>query len=161
MNAPHLAIEVARRAGVKLVMAGKVDPGADTEHFEEMVAPLIDGEQIKFLGEVSDKKKKELLEMAKAFIFPLQWPEPFGLVMPEAMASGTPVIAFPFGSVPEIIKDGVSGFIVGDLDQMTEAVAKIDQIDLLGCRKYAEERFSVGRMVDDYEEVFEKILMKH
>lgn len=160
LKGPHLAIEVAKRADVRLIMAGKVDPGADTEYFEDMIAPHIDGDQIKFLGEVSDKKKRELLELAKAFIFPLQWPEPFGLVMPEAMACGTPVIAFPLGSVPEIVKDGVSGFIVKDIDEMAGAVKRVGEIDLTSCRKYAEERFSVSRMVDDYEAIFEKILMK-
>lgn len=160
LKAPHLAIEVAKRAGVKLIMAGKVDPGSDAKYFEEKVAPQIDGEQIKFLGEVSDKKKRELLEKAKAFIFPLQWPEPFGLVMPEAMACGTPVIAFPFGSVPEVVKDGVSGFIVEDIDQMVSAVKRVNELSPAACRSYAEERFSVGRMTDDYEAAFETILKK-
>ncbi|HDP70522.1 MAG TPA: glycosyltransferase family 4 protein [Actinobacteria bacterium] len=154
----HLAIDVAKRAGIKLVVAGKIDPGGDTEYFEEKIYPQVDGEQIKFLGEVTDKRKKELLRDARAFIFPLQWSEPFGLVMIEAMASGAPVIAFPYGSVPEIVVDGENGFIVESIDEMVKAVTKIDEIDSFKCRNYVEKKFSAPRMVDDYEEIYQKII---
>ncbi|MDI6689844.1 MAG: glycosyltransferase family 4 protein [Actinomycetota bacterium] len=160
LKAPHLAVEVARKAGIKLIMAGKIDPGKDMVYFEEKVKPYIDGDQIKFLGEITEDEKKELLKYAKGFVFSLQWPEPFGLVMAEAMACGTPVIAFPFGSVPEVVMDKETGFIVNTLDEMGEAVAKVDQIDPLKCRRYVEERFSVSRMVDDYESIYRKMLSK-
>ncbi len=154
----HTAIDVAKRAGINLIMAGKIDPGPDTEYFEERVYPKIDGKQIKFLGEVTDKRKKELLRDAKAFIFPLQWPEPFGLVIIEAMASGTPVIAFPYGSVPEIVIDGETGFIVNTVEEMVEAVSKVDKIDLFKCRDYAEKKFSAAKMADDYEAIYRKMI---
>jgi len=154
----HTAIDVAKRAGINLIMAGKIDPGPDMEYFEERIYPQIDGKQIKFLGEVTDKRKKELLKDAKAFIFPLQWPEPFGLVMIEAMASGTPVIAFPYGSVSEIVIDGETGFIVNTVEEMVEAVSKVDKIDLFKCRDYAEKRFSSARMADDYEAIYRKMI---
>ncbi|MDO8886098.1 glycosyltransferase family 4 protein [Candidatus Oleimmundimicrobium sp.] len=157
----HTAIDVAKKAGVNLIMAGKIDPGSDTEYFEKMIYPQIDGKQIKFLGEVTDKRKKELLRDAKAFLFPLQWPEPFGLVMIEAMAAGTPVIAFPYGSVPEIVIDGESGFIVNSVEEMIGAITKIDKIDLFKCRNYVEKKFGATRMVDDYEEVYKKIIKRH
>lgn len=153
-------IEVAKKAGVKLVMAGKIDAGKDTVYYEEQVKPLIDGEQIKYLGEVTEKQKRELFRDARAFLFPLQWPEPFGLVMIEAMTCGTPVISLPYGSVPEVVKDGVSGFVVKSLDEMVEAIGKLDEIDAQKCHDYVQERFSVTKMTDDYLALYEKMLEK-
>lgn len=160
LKGTHLAVEIARRAGVKLVIAGKIDPGRDTLYFEEKVKPFIDGEQIRFLGEVSEREKRELLKKAKAFIFPLQWPEPFGLVMIEAMATGTPVIAFPKGSVSEVVEDKKTGFIVDTMDEMVEAVYRVGEIDPHICRSYVEERFGVSRMTGDYEALYLEILEK-
>lgn len=155
-----VVIRIAKKAGIKLVMAGKIDPGRDTEYFEKEVAPHIDGEQIIFKGEVSEKEKRELLRDAKAFIFPLQWAEPFGLVMPEAMACGTPVISFPYGSVPEVVDNGITGFVVNTEDEMVEAVKKVDEIDPYKCREHAESRFGVPRMAQDYLALYEKIIGK-
>lgn len=161
LKGTHLAIEVAKRAGVKLLIAGKIDAGKDTEYFHEKVEPYVDGKQIVFLGEVTEKQKRDLLRDAKAFIFPLQWSEPFGLVMIEAMICGTPVISFPYGAVPEVVIDKETGFIVRSIGEMTEAVRKIDQIDPKKCRDLVEERFGVPRMVDDYEAVYQKIIDQH
>lgn len=152
-----VVIRIAKKAGVKLVMAGKIDPGRDTKYFEEKVHPHIDGKQIIFKGEVSESEKRNLLKDSRAFIFPLQWPEPFGLVMPEAMATGTPVIAFPYGSVPEIVENGITGFVVKTEDEMVEAVKRVDEIDHKECRDHAEKRFGVPRMAADYLELYKKI----
>ncbi|MDI6892730.1 MAG: glycosyltransferase family 4 protein [Actinomycetota bacterium] len=160
LKGTHLAVEVARRSGVKLIIAGKIDPGRDHDYFDEKVKPYIDGKQIEFHGEISEKKKRELLRDAKAFIFPLQWPEPFGLVMVEAMTAGTPVIAFPRGSVPEVIEDKRTGFIVDTIDEMVKAVGRIGEIDPHECRNYAEERFGISHMTRDYEALYLKILEK-
>lgn len=161
LKGTHLAIEVAKRAGVKLLIAGKIDAGKDTIYFQEKVEPHIDGKQIVFLGEVTEKQKRELLRDAKGFIFPLQWSEPFGLVMIEAMICGTPVISFPYGAVPEVVRDKETGFVVRSIGEMVEAVKTIDQIDTKKCRDLVEERFGVSRMVDDYEDVYEKIVGQH
>lgn len=153
-----IVIDIAKKAGVKLIMAGKIDPGRDMEYFKTEVEPKVDGEQIIFKGEVSEVEKRDLLAKAKAFVFPLQWNEPFGLVMPEAMACGTPVISFPYGSLPELVINGETGFIVNTNDEMVEAIKKVDQIDPAVCRKHTEERFGIGRMTDDYVNAYEKII---
>lgn len=155
-----VAVEVAKKAGVKLLLAGKIDPGRDMRYFTEKVEPGIDGRQIRWLGEVSEEEKRQLYRDAKGFIFPLQWREPFGLVMVEAMATGTPVIAFPYGAVPEIVADGKTGFLVDTVDEMAEAVRKVDQIDQYECRRHVEEHFSVRRMTDDYLALYEEIVKK-
>ena len=153
-----IAVDVALEAGINLVIAGKIDPGKDTRFYEERIAPKVDGKQIIYKGEVPEEEKRTLLRDAKGFIFPLQWAEPFGLVMAEAMASGTPVIAFPFGSVPEIVKNGKTGFVTNDFEQMVEAVKDIESIDPRDCRKQAVEEFCVSRMVDEYEKLYKKVI---
>ncbi|KCZ72661.1 glycosyltransferase [Candidatus Methanoperedens nitroreducens] len=153
-----IAIDVSLRANVKLIIAGKVNPGKDTLFYEEKIVPRIDGKQIIYKGEVPEDEKRSLLRDAKGFIFPLQWAEPFGLVMVEAMASGTPVIAFPYGSVPEIVKNGQTGFVVDNIEQMVEAVNSIERIDPSDCRRWVLEKFTVSRMVDEYEEIYKRII---
>lgn len=155
---PHVAIEVAKRAGRKLVLAGKVNEGVDVEYFRTMVEPHIDGDRVVFLGEVDDREKARLMGEAACFLFPIQWSEPFGLVMLEAMAAGTPVLAFNRGSAAEVVKDGVGGFLARDTDQMVEMVTKVDQLDPAACREYATTTFSVDRMVDGYLENYFDIL---
>jgi glycosyltransferase involved in cell wall biosynthesis len=149
------AIAVAKRTGMPLVIAGKVDPGQDTEYFEQAVLPHVDGEHVRFEGEVSDERKRELCARARAMLFPVRWPEPFGLVMIEAMSCGTPVIATPYGAVPEVVTDGVTGFVVGDEDAMVHAVHRIDEIDPAVCRADVEARFSPSAMADAYIRVYE------
>ena len=151
------AIEVARRSGVPLVLAGRVHPG-DAQFFEEHVLPHVDAEMVTFLGEVSNERKCELLAEARALLFPVREPEPFGLTMAEALACGTPVVAEPLGAVPEVITDRETGFLVTGLDAMTEAVSRTGQISPARCRDEAETRFHPGQMVDGYEKLYRDIL---
>jgi glycosyltransferase involved in cell wall biosynthesis len=155
----HLSIEVARRTGRRLVMAGALQPQY-ADYFHDVIEPELD-DQIVFLGEVGDPRRRELFSNAAAFLFPILWPEPFGLVMIEAMATGTPVVAFRNGSVPEVIDDGVTGFIVEDVDQMVEAVGRVHQIDGAACRHAVEERFTVDRLVTDYEALYARLIAAH
>jgi glycosyltransferase involved in cell wall biosynthesis len=148
----HLSIEVARRTGRRLLMAGALQPQY-ADYFHEMIEPELD-DQIVFLGEVGDSRRRDLFANAAALLFPILWPEPFGLVMIEAMATGTPVIALRNGSVPEVIDDGVTGFIVEDVDQMVDAVGCMHQIDGADCRRAVEDRFTVDRLVTDYEALY-------
>ena len=152
---PDVAIEIARRAGVPLRIAAKID-AADREYFERVVAPLLDDPLVEFIGEIGDADKSAFLGGARALLFPIDWPEPFGLVMIEAMACGTPVIARPCGSVPEVLRPGVTGFIADSVSDLVDAVKRIDTIDRARCRREFEERFSVGRMVDDYEALYQR-----
>lgn len=153
-KAQGLAIEVARRAGMPIILAGKVDPGDDRAYFDEAVAPHVDGVNVIFEGEVRDDRKRELYAGADALLFPIQWEEPFGLVMVEAMASGTPVIATPRGSVPEVVADGVSGFIVPDVPAMVDAVRRLGTLSAKACRAHVEGKYSAAAMADGYEAVY-------
>ena len=149
---PHRAIAVAREAGVPLVLAGPVQPGQQ-EFFEREVEPHIDGERVRYIGEVGEEKG-DLYAGARALLMPIRWPEPFGLVMTEAMACGTPVIAFPEGSAPELVLDGETGFVVEDEHAMAEAVGRLDEIDPARCRSSAEERFDVAPVAEAYERAY-------
>ena len=156
---PHLAIEIAKRTGCKLKMAGKIDP-VDREFFEEQIKPSLDGQQIEFLGEFNHQQKCPLLSGAIATLFPITWQEPFGLVMTESMALGTPVIAIAIGSTPEVIEDGRTGFLCHDVEECIAAVDRLGEIDRHACRDRVIAKFSVERMVDDYEAVYQKLLAK-
>ncbi|MFN2614623.1 MAG: glycosyltransferase family 4 protein [Actinomycetota bacterium] len=151
------AIEVAKRLDIPIVLAGKVDPGDDSAYFDEEIRPHIDGQLVRFEGEVPDHRKRELFAHARALLFPIRWDEPFGLVMIEAMACGTPVIATPFGAVPEVVIDGVTGFIAEDIDAMTKAVEQLSSIDPAKCRAHVERNFSPGAMTDGYERVYAQV----
>jgi glycosyltransferase involved in cell wall biosynthesis len=151
------AIEAARRAGRRLVLAGKVDPH-DTSHVRTAVEPWLDGDRIRAVGEVGGQTKRNLLAGADALLFPIEWDEPFGLVMVEALAAGTPVIGFRRASVPEVVEHGRSGYVVDGVDEMVEAIRHIGEIDRAACRRSAEERFTVGRMVDDVEAMYRSVL---
>ncbi|MCA1569519.1 MAG: glycosyltransferase family 4 protein [Chloroflexi bacterium] len=150
------AIEVARRAGLPLRIAAKVDD-ADREYYEQRIEPMLGASHVDFIGEVGGAEKEEFLGKARALLFPIDWAEPFGLVMIEAMACGTPVIAYPFGSVPEVIRHGVSGFIVDGIDEMVEAVGRLDSVSRQGCRREFEERFTAERMARDYVALYEHL----
>ncbi len=154
---PVEAIRAAKKAGLPLVMAAKVDL-VDREYYTKKVKPLIDGRQIKFIGEVGHAGKVKLLKDAIALLALIQWEEPFGLFMVEALACGTPVIATRRGSVPELIADKKTGFIVGNIAQAAAAVKKLDKISRSDCRQEAVGRFSVAAMTAGYEEVYRKIL---
>jgi len=154
---PDRAIELARRTGFPLKMAAKVDR-ADKEYFEAKIKPLLDPSVVEFIGEINEGEKDEFLGNAAALLFPIDWPEPFGLVMIEAMACGTPVIAWRGGSVPEILEQGVSGFIVETSKQAEAAVRRIDKLDRRRCRAVFDERFTVARMARDYVDTFRKVI---
>lgn len=148
----HVAIEVARRAGMPLKIAGEVQPPF-REYWERRVRPQL-GSDIEYVGELDLAGKNELLAGARALLFPIQWEEPFGLIMIEAMACGVPVLAFARGSVPEVVADGVSGWICSDVGEMAHRAATLDLEPSL-CRAYVERHFSVERMVDEYIGVYE------
>jgi len=152
---PLAAIEISRRTGLPLRMAAKVDP-TDVEYYEEEVAPQM-GSHVDFVGEIMEDEKPAFYAGARATLFPSDWPEPFGLVMIESLAAGTPVIALRRGSVPEVIEDGVTGFICDDVDEMADAVGRIGQIDPEACRRGAE-RFSAERMCRGYVDVYRSLL---
>ncbi len=155
----HLAVEVARRLGMRLVMAGKVDR-ADLDYYETVVRPLIDGKLVAFLGEADATLKRELYQRARCLILPLCWEEPFGLIMCEAMACGTPVVAFRRGAASEIIADGETGFLVKDVDGMVAAVRRVERIDSARCRQHVTEHFSPRVIADCYLELYGKVLAK-
>ena len=150
------AVEIARRAGMRLHVAAKVDD-ADRDYFESVRGKLAEP-HVHFIKEIGDNDKSKFLSKAAALLFPIDWPEPFGLVMIEALACGTPVIAFRGGSVEEVIEDGVTGYIVDSVDEAVEAVGRLSSIDRQGCRAVFEERFSARRMCEDYIRVYERII---
>jgi glycosyltransferase involved in cell wall biosynthesis len=156
---PHHAIEIAKRAGWTLKMAGKID-AIDQEFFDQQLKSHIDGQQIQYLGEANHAQKSVLMGNAVATLFPITWREPFGLVMTESMATGTPVIAMGLGSVPEIVTDGVSGFICHNIEECIAAVDKIPTISRLGCREYVLKNFGVEQMADGYEAVYQAALVE-
>jgi glycosyltransferase involved in cell wall biosynthesis len=150
---PDAAIRVAVHAGRRLRIAAKVDP-ADRVYFEQVIRPLLDHPLVEFLGEVDDRTKEELLGHALALLFPIDWPEPFGLVLVEALACGTPVIARRRGSVPEIVTDGRTGYLRETEDEMVAAVRAVASLSRAACREAFEQRFCVERMVAAYERVY-------
>jgi glycosyltransferase involved in cell wall biosynthesis len=154
---PDRAIEIAKRAGMPLKIAAKVDK-KDRRYMENEIRPLLDHPLVEFLGEVGDSGKAELLRNAYALLFPIDWAEPFGLVMIEAMACGTPTIAFRGGSVREIIMDGVTGYIVESIDQATQALKRLDAFDRTRCRSTFEQHFSAHRMAQDYVQIYQKLI---
>jgi glycosyltransferase involved in cell wall biosynthesis len=154
---PHRAAEVARKAGVPLLMAAKMREPWEREYFEAEVAPLLT-DDIQYLGEVPHERKLELLAGAMALVNPIRWHEPFGLVMTEALACGTPVIAFPEGAAPEIVDHGRTGFLCRDEAEMADAVRLLPEIDRRVCREAVEGYFSTRRMVDEHVEFYESLL---
>lgn len=151
------AIEIAGACGVELRVAAKIDR-ADDEYFARDIKHLFDLPHVNYIGEINDAQKIGFLSDAKALLVPIDWEEPFGLVMIEAMACGTPVIAFRRGSVPEVIEDGITGFIVDDMEGAIAAARKIDTIDRAGVRRRFEQRFTNLRMADDYMAIYQKLI---
>jgi len=151
------AIEIAGLAGQPLRIAAKVDP-ADVQYFGQVVEPLLAQPHVDYIGEIDEGGKQEFLGHARALLFPIDWPEPFGLVMIEAMACGTPVIAFGRGSVPEVIEHGKTGFVVDTVEQAVEALARVDEIDRRVCRAEFERRFTSERMALDYVAVYRSLV---
>jgi glycosyltransferase involved in cell wall biosynthesis len=152
----HLAIQVAECSGIPLKIAGEVQPRF-RDYFEHEIKPHIDGKLVEFIGEADLETKNELLGNSMALLFPIQWDEPFGLVMIEAMACGTPVLACPGGAVPEIVKDGVSGYICASMQDMVQRAKSLD-FDPAAVRQYVEENFSIDKMVSEYARHYREIL---
>jgi glycosyltransferase involved in cell wall biosynthesis len=163
------AIRVARRAGLPLKIAARMplpytdDPNVreDWAYYEQQIKPLLDGPGVEMVGEVGGADKNEFLRNAAALLFPIRWPEPFGLVMPEALACGTPVLALRHGSVPEVVEDGVTGFICDSEAELVAAVGRIGALDRARCRAAAEQRFSPAAMADRYERVYAELIARH
>ncbi len=154
---PQHAISIARETGIPLKMAGKID-AVDVEFFENEIKPQIDGEHIQFLGEFNHEQKNELMGRAIATLLPITWREPFGLVMVESMAAGTPVVAMRLGSTPEVVQPGVSGFLCDTVAECIDAVGRIQTIDRTECRNYVSRCFDASQMVDGYEAVYRQVV---
>ena len=152
----HVAAQVANRLGRRLLIAGKMAEPQERAYFDAEVRPCLT-DDIEYIGEADEDIKLDLYSRAAATLMPIQWPEPFGLVMVESLACGTPVVALRNGSVPELVEHGVTGFVADDVDSFADAVGKIDTIDPAACRKAAETRFSTAAMVSGYERVFESV----
>lgn len=154
---PDRAIEIARRAGLPLRIAAKVD-AADREYFESRIQPLLQLDGVEYLGELAEPEKLRLLGGARALLFPIDWPEPFGMVVIEALGCGTPVVAWRCGSVPELVEHGRTGFIVESLDDAVAAVHETVHLDRVVCRRAFERRFTAARMARDYELVYRRVI---
>jgi len=155
----HLAIEIAKRSGWRLKMAGKVDV-VDVDYYEQQIKPHIDGKQIEYLGETDHEQKSALIGGAVATLFPITWREPFGLVMIESMAAGTPVIAMALGSTTEVIAHGKTGFLCNNVDEFVEAIDQVAQLNRNDCREHVSKHFSVQKMTAGYEAVYQQVLAK-
>lgn len=151
------AIDIATRCGMPLYIGAKIDK-VDVAYFNERLKPLLRSPLVQYVGEVNEKEKRELLEHATALLFPIDWPEPFGLVMIEAFSCGTPVIAYPHGAVPEILEDGVAGFIVTNQEDAVSAAQRVASIDRKGCRQAFERRFTVAHMAEHYLRVYRRLM---
>jgi glycosyltransferase involved in cell wall biosynthesis len=151
------AIAIARQAGMPLKIVAKIDQ-VDREYFQSVVQPLLDDPLVEYLGEMGERDKNAFLGQAYALLFPIDWPEPFGLVMIEALACGTPVIAYGRGSVPEVLEDGVTGWIVAGLDDAIQAIAQVSTLSRRRCRQTFEERFSATQMTQDYVRIYQQLL---
>jgi glycosyltransferase involved in cell wall biosynthesis len=151
------AIEIALRANMPIKIAAKID-AVDQEYFHSKIKKLFDHPLVEYVGEIGEREKEELLGKAYALLFPIDWPEPFGLVMIESMACGTPVIAYPLGSVPEMIDEGVTGFMVASIEEGVKAVNRIQSLNRAACRRVFNNRFSARRMALDYIEVYQQVL---
>lgn len=156
---PDRAIEIARAVGMPLRIAAKVDP-SDRVYFEQAIKPLLQHPLVEFVGEIDEEAKDEFLGNAYALLFPIDWPEPFGITMIEAMATGTPVIAAACGSVPEVVEDGQTGFVCQNLREMIDAVERIPQISREACRRRVLEYFTAAKMTTAYEAVYRKLLSR-
>jgi len=158
MKGAHHAIAIARQSRRQLIIAGnRVEEGAGARYFAERIAPALVGGQVTYLGPVDDTQKNDLLGAAAALLMPVEWEEPFGIVMAEALACGTPVIGFPRGSVPEVVRDGVTGYLCPTTDDAVSAVSRLDRLDRSAARADCQERFSDAAIVDAYERIYAEL----
>ena len=155
------AVLLAKEAGKRIILAGKIDPGLDREYFETRVKPLLDGDRAVYAGEVSQDEKVRLVSRARAFLFPIQWEEPFGLVMVEALACGTPVLATRMGAASEVVEHGVTGFLADSTEELLQYIDRIDELDHQVCRSKVEERFGPAAMAAAYIEVYRRAMEIH
>jgi glycosyltransferase involved in cell wall biosynthesis len=158
-KAPHLACEIARQLDLNLILAGKVNEKDELEYFNKYIDPYL-GDKIKFIGEVGQwsKDKMDLFSKGKGYLYPIQWDEPFGITMAEAMACGTPVFTLKRGSTPEVVEHGVTGFVEDNLDDLIQSMKHLESIDPVKCRKRVEKMFTAETMTDAYEEIFRRIV---
>lgn len=156
---PERAIAIARKCGIPLKIAAKVDP-KDREYFERVVNPLLDDPLVEFLGAANERRKRALMRGALALLAPIRWPEPFGLVYIEALACGLPVLTCPQGAAPEILRDGVTGFMRESDDELAEAALRVGEIARAGCRAWVERHFSVSQMMEGYLAVYQSVIDK-
>lgn len=159
IKGPHTAIAVARRTGRPLVLAGNI-AAEHQGYFDQEIAPHIDGEQVRYVGPVNDTQKNVLLGSSAALLMPIEWDEPFGIVMAEALACGTPVVGLRRGAVPEVVADGVTGFVADDVDGLVAGVGRLSSIDRRACRGDAEKRFSDEVIVDAYEGIYQRLVWR-
>lgn len=157
---PDWAIEIAKRSGVPLKIAAKIEGKESHDYFDSYIKPHVDGKFIEFVGEISESEKPEFLGKALALVFPIDWPEPFGLVVIESLAFGTPVLARPCGSMPEILRDGVTGYSNLDIQILAQRVNDVHQMDRRKCRQWVEQHFSLKRMTEDYIHVYRHLAAK-
>ena len=159
IKGPHDAILAAREAGVELLLAAKMRDLSEVEYFRTEIKPLLGG-SIRYVGEIGMQEKVELLGSAKGLLNPIQWPEPFGLVMIEALACGTPVLSYRAGSAPEIVDHGKTGFLCNNVAELVSAISRVDELDRAACRQAVAERFTTERMVADHLDLFERLLQE-
>ena len=157
---PDIAIDVARKAGIPFKLAAKVDV-VDREYFESVIKPRLCPPDVEYIGEIAEHEKSEFLGNALALLFTIDWPEPFGLAMIEALACGTPVVARPCGSVPEVIEPGITGYVAREVDELIDAIKKVESLSRENCRKQFERRFTAEVMVDRYEDVYLRAMGEH
>jgi glycosyltransferase involved in cell wall biosynthesis len=154
---PDWAIEIAKKAGIPLKMAAKIEGREMQEYFDSKVKPHIDGHNVEYVGEISDREKSEFLGNALGLVFPIDWPEPFGLVMIESLACGTPVLGRPVGAAAEVLRDGITGYVSMDIDKLARGVRNLESFDRAGCRQWVEKGFSLQRMTEEYIHVYRQL----
>lgn len=154
---PEWAIEIAKRAAIPLKIAAKIEGQLGREYYDRKVRPHVDGKWVEYVGEISEREKSEFLGNALGLVFPVAWPEPFGLVLIESLACGTPVLARPCGAVPEILYNNITGYTHSSLAMLARRVRDLPKIDRRGCRQWVQERFSLKRMTEDYIDVFQQV----
>jgi glycosyltransferase involved in cell wall biosynthesis len=154
---PEWAIEIAKKAGVPLKIAAKVEGKMAQDYYDAFVKPHVDGKNIEYVGEISDFEKSEFLGNALGLAFPIDWPEPFGLVMIESLACGTPVLGRPVGAAAEVLENGVTGYVSMDIQELARHVRDLETFDRAGCRQRVEESFSLQRMTEDYIDVYRQL----
>jgi len=154
---PEYAIEIAKKSGMPLKIAAKIEGPESQAYYDAKIKPHVDGKFIEYVGEINESEKSDFLGNAHAMVFPIDWPEPFGLVIIESLACGTPVLARPLGATPELTRDGVTGYCSSDLGELARLVKDVSKIDRKGCRRWVEERFSLARMTEEYIHVYQHL----